>query len=43
MSFSNTNLLLSGNFYSVALSGSNGIAGSASNLGIWYTTNSGQT
>jgi hypothetical protein len=34
---------ITGNFYSVALAGSNGIAGSGSNLGIWYTINSGQT
>ena len=32
-----------GNLYSVALSGSTGIAGSGSNLGIYYTANSGQT
>ena len=43
MSFSNTNLLLTGSFNSVSLSGVNGIAGSGSNLGIWYTTNIGQT
>ena len=43
MSFSNTNKLLTGNFYSVVLDGANGIAGSNSNLGLWYTTNSGQT
>jgi len=43
MSFSNTNKLVTDNFYSVALSGSNGIAGSNSNLGLWYSTNTGQT
>jgi len=43
MSFSNNNKLLTGNFNSVALSGSNGIAGSALSLGIWYSTNLGQT
>ena len=32
-----------GNFRSVYLSGSKGIAGSTSNLGLYYTNNSGQT
>jgi len=43
MSFSDNNKLLTGDFNSVALSGSNGIAGSNSEFGIWYTTDSGQT
>jgi len=32
-----------GNFNSVSLSGTNGIAGSKSGQGIFYTTNSGRT
>jgi hypothetical protein len=42
MSFLQSNQT-SGNFRSISLSGSNGIAGSNSDLGMYYTTNSGQT
>src|SRR3990167_4750938 len=42
MSFSQSNLN-SGDFHSFYMSGSNGVVCSASNLGLYYTTNSGQT